>query len=294
MMSFDELLNNFRHWRKVMWLIMCIPIAGLLLLLSGLISISDNALYSLFSTFGGFGLIFIFVILAFLLLSKNRKLQDIYEKYVKELLAKHIKEMNWKGFGAYGHDCDKLLVNPFIIRQSSFTGTFKDADMYFYDLTHRENIDANRSKIKVTKGQYYELTSPYAVEIPIRIAAMRGKRHSVFLTKQANENRVDLESMQFNKEFEIYTPQEVNGFYVLNPLVMEKLLVLKQKYGEFIIHFHQNKIQCFIKTNRHILTLNMDILRDKDFTLKDIEDEIIGITETLHDVHNSLSKSVVK
>lgn len=219
------------------------------------------------------------------------------ETIVKQLLSTIVTDFKWRGESVYSKSDKEKYGNLFVknlsVERVRFSGSFKDAPVYFTNVVIHKDVGKKAVSPKGNWGQYYEMISPYNIKIPIRILAIRGKNHPYFLTKKPNEKRVELENMLFNKEFEIYTKTEVNGFYVLNPLVMEKLLNLKQKYGDFVLYAHDNVIQCFVETNGVII----DIKHLKNFKYLDLDslkEEINYIMELIYDTNESLSKSVIK
>lgn len=47
------------------------------------------------------------------------------------------------------------------------------------------------------------------------------------------EERIETENQVFNEQFDVYATDAHSAFYVVTPMVMERLLAMKAKYGSF-------------------------------------------------------------
>ena len=51
-----------------------------------------------------------------------------------------------------------------------------------------------------------------------------------------------MENVRFNEEFDVYSRNPHDTFYLLTPQFMERLLVLKKKYTSIAICFENNRV----------------------------------------------------
>ena len=59
-----------------------------------------------------------------------------------------------------------------------------------------------------------------------------------FVSDQKRGSKVDLGSVEFSKEFDVYSDDSHEAFYLLDPLVMEKMIKLKEELGPFNLAIH--------------------------------------------------------
>lgn len=79
------------------------------------------------------------------------------------------------------------------------------------------------------------------------------------------EELVKLEDVDFEKEFVVYSTDQIEARYILSPSLMEKLTLLSEKYAGIAVSFVDNKMFVAIPTN-NIISFNLpfDILIDKE------------------------------
>lgn len=70
--------------------------------------------------------------------------------------------------------------------------------------------------------------------------------------------KIDTESIDFNKKFECYTSNPLTAFYVLTPQIQEKLLELETKFkGSIFFAFMKGKFYLTINDNVNTLEMNL-------------------------------------
>lgn len=68
--------------------------------------------------------------------------------------------------------------------------------------------------------------------------------------QQAGETKIETENVRFNDSFDVYATDGASVFYVLTPLVMERLLELKQYYGRIGAVVCGNEVIVALETDR--------------------------------------------
>lgn len=68
------------------------------------------------------------------------------------------------------------------------------------------------------------------------------------------KNTIDTENDEFNKEFEVEAFEDSQAFFVLSPLVMEKLIDMKRYYGKFGLFVHEDYLIFGFNNNKHLLS----------------------------------------
>ncbi len=97
-------------------------------------------------------------------------------------------------------------------------------------------------------------------------------------------NKVDLESVAFNKAFDVKAVQEIDAFYMLTPQMIERLTMIKNQYGNLAVHFANDKIlvgiNCGMKAFDGSITRKIDYNTEREQARKDSM-VIINLIETL-------------
>ena len=97
-------------------------------------------------------------------------------------------------------------------------------------------------------------------------------------------NKVELESVAFNKAFDVKAVQEIDAFYMLTPHMIENLTRIRLQYGNLAVHFAGDKI--FVGINCGMKAFDGDIKRPIDYNTEREQARqdsmvIINLIETL-------------
>lgn len=86
--------------------------------------------------------------------------------------------------------------------------------------------------------------------------------------------KVELESLEFNKKFNVYAKEEIEAYYILTPNMMERILNVNEKIkGDLLFCFIDNKLHIGLYNNRDLFEPNIHkkINLERD-TLKTMEE----------------------
>ena len=78
--------------------------------------------------------------------------------------------------------------------------------------------------------------------------------------------KIEMESEQFNRNFDIYAVQDIDAFYVMTPQMIEKLMAIKNRYPRMAVRFRANKL--FVGINCSMKAFDGDIKRPIDYNLE--------------------------
>lgn len=108
--------------------------------------------------------------------------------------------------------------------------------------------------------------------------------------------KVELESIEFNKKFKTYCKEKINAFYILTPQLMLSFLELeKQNPGAISILIDSNSMYMAINNNRDSFELSLNRPIDEtyvDYYMKDVR-TIEGIIDQLN-LDNKVFKEIQK
>ena len=109
--------------------------------------------------------------------------------------------------------------------------------------------------------------------------------------------KVELESVEFNKKFKVYSENEIEAFYIITPSLMEKITQVEASIkGTLMMVFLDNQLHVAVYNNK--TTFNINIRKPIDFdkfaqeALRDL-DAIVKFVDIL-DLDNTLFKGNVQ
>ncbi|XFA98665.1 DUF3137 domain-containing protein [Candidatus Izemoplasma sp. B36] len=146
-------------------------------------------------------------------------------------------------------------------------GKINDVDFRCADVLVRDVRRSGKHTTVVTtfQGRFYEFDFPKTF------------KSNVFLLQPgqfrpfSGMKKMKMESIEFNSEFKIYTNDDHDTFYILTPQLMEKLLVLDNKYQDKIgFSFLNSKL--FIAIDSRVDTF--DVMGYGDITNKDVDKSV--------------------
>lgn len=106
-------------------------------------------------------------------------------------------------------------------------------------------------------GRYFEFD--FNKEFIGELIVAEAKRH----TNHSDLNKVETESIEFNKTYKTYASDEHTAFYILTPQVMERLLLIENEYkGSCAFSFLKSKL--YMTINNNIDTFDLKITKHID------------------------------
>lgn len=94
-----------------------------------------------------------------------------------------------------------------------------------------------RETVTYFSGRLIEIDYPLKLFTSVKVLS------KYFTTFLGLPNEViDMEDVEFNEDFNVYSSDDHEAFYILTPPLMEKLKQINKKYGRFAFNFSQGKI----------------------------------------------------
>lgn len=125
-------------------------------------------------------------------------------------------------------------------------------------LTRREQDHNDRYYNKaVFVGQAYVLRYKSQMQGSVRIMTtiqgVGGERLAGFKKRDKDrEEKIETENQVFNERFDVYATDAHSAFYVVTPVVMERLLTMKAKYGSFGVAVNGNEIAIALRSGFYL------------------------------------------
>lgn len=183
----------------------------------------------------GFTIVLFYIIMA---MSKD----TLKDKVIGQIL----KQINFQEIA------DKSYLTNFLIGKTvnSFQRQKSEYEMGWQGKLNGSDLEVLKFSVTVGSGKSAQLTDYLGIKIQTNLT---GIQVQVFDNKNIINNllpkQTNLESVEFAKQFRVYTQDQVEGFYILPPDVMHDLMVLREKLGtEINLEVNDGYILIFINT----------------------------------------------
>lgn len=247
------------------------------------------------------------IIACFLEITFVRKQKTKYTKafkttVVKDALNKKFKEVTY--FPEMGIPHSEIIV----------AGLFKSGDKYSsndYLKAKYHGVKFQQADISIEKGQGDDKVNlfrgrilivdidqiiPHAIQIygdNFRNPRRKGESKIGFLdsftTKATNDylEQIEMESVDFNKKFNVFSTSAHTAFYILTPQVMEVMDELYRKYhGKIALCFLGKRIYVGIQTEIDAFEVECRSAEGFDYEYQKVNNEIKVITNFIDTIRN--------
>lgn len=165
------------------------------------------------------------------------------------------------------------------------TGMYKNINFEMADVHIEEestDSDGDTTYYTIFKGQWYifDFNKPFKANIQVCEKSFRNaKRKNLFVKKEEKFKKVELEDINFNKNFKVYAQNEFDAFYVLTPNTMEKIKEVNNKVkGHLLLCFIDNKLHIGLYNNKDLFEASVFKKVDLEKATKKTMEEISIIT----------------
>ena len=234
----------------------------------------------------------VFVAVAMMLYGSKRLKEDkknfksLYKQtFVTQLLSERFENVYYSWESGFTQDAVKLF-NLVQLGNRFYSEDYLSA---FYNGIHFEQSDVtvqyhtsgkNSHTTTYFKGRMFVFDFPYK-----NVSSVRCFSNTFFYKAASNNQKIKLESGNFNRIFKTDAFYEHDAFYFLTPQMMERISALNAKYGNVAVHFMGNKL--FVGIN-----MKSDAF-DHDYSKKvDYMEEVAKMnqdTQVIIDIINTLS-----
>lgn len=101
--------------------------------------------------------------------------------------------------------------------------------------------------------------------------------------KPNGTEKFELEDINFNKDFDVYTDNQIEALMILTPKLMENLKSFKNRFGDFTMDFKDNC--CAFTFKRNILEVNLNVPKAEFFDT--FYDDIELILSIVNEIKNN-------
>lgn len=156
----------------------------------------------------------------------------------------------------------------------------------------------NKLEISVFSGQAFTMRFKSSIPGHVRImstynAAITGQEKLAgYKRKEDNEYKVELESRQFNECFDVYATDNESAFYVLTPLVMEQLITMRQRCGNFGICVDGDRVYAAFNNSRELFKKPVQIYNSIPVNTESIRNELMWVLMVIQMIENIINGQV--
>ncbi len=173
-----------------------------------------------------------------------------------------------------------------IFRSNDYvTGKYKNINFEMSDIEIQEestDSDGNTQYYTIFKGKGYIFDFNKNFKANIQVCASNfhnARRGSLFAKKESRFKKVELEDVEFNKEFKVYAQNELDAFYVLTPGTMTKIKDVKDKIkGRLLFCFIDNRLHVALHNNKDFFEASLFKKINVDEAIEKTNEEISAIT----------------
>lgn len=228
-------------------------------------------------------LLLIFVGIIIVLSFSYKSLSKEYkEKYVKETIESLIEDGVFdakKGFSA-----EEVFQRKIIKKESKFQSedfmsgkidgrTFKSSDV---KIVRVQSNGKTTTSVTTFLGRFFEIDLDKTYHHPIYIMP---NRQSLYRAEK-DEKKVDLEYIEFNKTFDVFSRSPQDIFLLLKPRLMEKLLEFSKSHSNVRYALIGKKLFVAIHTGND--TFDLKFLKPIDQSyIQEVKDEIRFMTDII-------------
>lgn len=134
---------------------------------------------------------------------------------------------------------------------------FESSDVHIQE--EHTDSDGDTTYVTIFRGQWFvfDFNKPFKANIQVCAKNFSNARRGSLFSK-TKYNKVDMEDIEFNKEFRVYAQNELDAFYVLTPNTMEKIKELKRKTkGRLLLCFIDNRLHVGLHNNKDLFEANI-------------------------------------
>lgn len=187
------------------------------------------------------------------------------ETYKKTIILEIFKSLftEVKYFPEYGISRSALDSTNMIDTGDNFysddyvSAIYKNVSFEFSDVKIEEEYedkDGHKHTVIIFKGQWYifDFNKSFKADLQVCEKGFRNaKRGSLFGPRKFS--KVELEDIEFNKEFNVFAQNNLDAFYVLTPRTMENIKELNDKVrGKMLFCFVNNKLHVGLDSGQNL------------------------------------------
>ena len=165
------------------------------------------------------------------------------------------------------------------------TGKYKNINFEMSDVHIEEestDSEGHTTYYTIFKGQWYIFDFNKEFKANIQVCGKyfnNARRGKLFAKKEEKFKKVELEDIEFNKEFKVFAQNEIDAFYVLTPGTMNRIKEVSQKIkGKLLFCFIDNRLHIALHNNKDLFEVSIFKKINIEEAINKTNEEISAIT----------------
>lgn len=232
---------------------------------------------------------FLFLVCCFFVAMACEPYFSFKEKIKSEIFIKFFgffSNLSYCPKGSSNHGYKKFNILPkytYVKSEDTITGNHQGVDLKFEEISliRRRRIWLNRHKDyekEVFRGFVVLLSANKNFKSKTIVKCDLGKIGNHFISKNKYLKKVELEDIQFEKEFEVYSGNQIEARYLITTSFMRRCLDLAQFFGseKFEISFFKNQVLIAVKNKINLfeprsIFQEMDLVKESKNLMEQLE-----------------------
>lgn len=225
-------------------------------------------------------IIFIIILYIIIITVINRKdterFREIYKKHVVlESLNKVFTDITYLPNEEMDYykiaETNMMYMGDYYYSNDYIKGKYKNINFELADVMLEDEYtdsDGDTHRVTIFQGQWFIFDFNKKFKSDIQVCEKTFKNAKRRNKKYENKfKKVELESLEFNKKFNVYARKEIEAYYILTPSMMEKIMNVNEKIkGHLLFCFIDNKLHIGLYNNKDLfepsIHKKIDIARD--------------------------------
>ncbi|MBE5952560.1 MAG: DUF3137 domain-containing protein [Lachnospiraceae bacterium] len=174
----------------------------------------------------------------------KRRFVELYkESFVTTVVSSFLEGTTYRDYRGFSQmdvaTFGLVKVGNVFNSEDLICGSYKGVDFRQADATilNVTEVDGEKHIEQYFSGRLFEFTYPGKYVQNVKVFS-----HNFKISLNLDAPIIDLESVDFNNAFDVYTIEPVDAFYILTPQVMERLVKLQRRYNNIGFRFGDKRV----------------------------------------------------
>ena len=154
-------------------------------------------------------------------------------------------------------------------------------------------VDEDKKEIITTvfKGTLFAVKLDFSLSTPVYLYSTKNVLGLEFSPYRTIRDPIEVENVEFNKNFQVCSDDQVSAFRFLSPLVIENLLELRKKYSKFGMCAKENYLIFTIQSKKWLLSQPTNIFDINKYSFYDAIEEVKDALDLIYSVKEAVDTS---
>lgn len=157
-------------------------------------------------------------------------------------------------------------------------------------------VDKDKKEMITTvfKGTLFAVKLDFSLSTPVYLYSTKNVLGLEFSPYRTIRDPIEVENVEFNKNFQVCSDDQVSAFRFLSPLVIENLLELRKKYPKFGMCAKENYLIFTIQSKKWLLSQPTNIFDINKYSFYDAIEEVKDVLDLMYSVKEAVDTSEIE